>query len=249
MTGATRRPSIGWMTAAIAATLVFIALGTWQVERRAWKLDLLARVDARVTAPAVPAPGRPQWSLLSRNADEYRHVCANGRWMHPQETLVQAVTRLGPGYWVLTPLLRDDGSYLMVNRGYVEPAVAAAATRMAGQTEGPVQVCGLLRMSEPGGAFLRRNLPESNRWYSRDVAAIAASRGLPPAAVAPYFVDADDTPNPGGWPRGGLTVVQFRNAHLVYALTWYSLALVVPIGLWGARRAAATADRPGAVID
>ncbi|MGX7876913.1 SURF1 family cytochrome oxidase biogenesis protein [Mesorhizobium sp. ORM6] len=84
-------------------------------------------------------------------------------------------------------------------------------------------------MSEPGGGFLRNNDAAGNRWYSRDVAAIATARGLTDN-VAPYFVDAE-TSGTGGWPRGGLTVVNFRNSHLVYALTWFTLAAMLAAAL------------------
>ena len=83
---------------------------------------------------------------------------------------------------------------------------------------------GLLRITEPGGGFLRRNDPAAGRWYSRDVAAIAAARGL--ADVAPYFVDADASSDVPGGPRGGLTIVSFTNHHLIYALTWFVLAIM-----------------------
>ncbi len=87
---------------------------------------------------------------------------------------------------------------------------------------------GLLRITEPRGGFLRTNDPAGDRWYSRDIAAIAAARGL--SNVAPYFIDADATPNPDGWPRGGLTIVKFPNSHLVYALTWFGMALMTLVG-------------------
>ena len=132
------------------------------------------------------------------------------------------MTEYGPGFWVLTPLATEGGGTLLVNRGFVPPDRRSPATRAAGNPTSPVAVTGLLRLTEPGGAFLRRNDPAAGRWFSRDVAAIAASRGL--GEVAPYFVDADATPNPGGLPIGGLTVVAFRNTHLVYALTWFALA-------------------------
>jgi surfeit locus 1 family protein len=80
-------------------------------------------------------------------------------------------------------------------------------------------------MTEPKGAFLRTNDQSANRWYSRDVAAIAAARGLAP--VAPFFIDADATLNPGGYPIGGLTVITFANNHLIYALTWLALAFML----------------------
>ena len=104
------------------------------------------------------------------------------------------------------------------------PTGAGPRTAAASGT-GEVSVTGLLRISEPGGGFLRDNAPADDRWYSRDVAAIAQARGLD-GPVAPYFIDAE-RPGPAGYPVGGLTVIAFRNEHLVYALTWFGLALLV----------------------
>lgn len=201
-----------------------MGLGTWQVQRRAWKLDLIATTEARVHAAPVPAPGPADWPGVGPG-DAYRHVTLAGRFLNDRETLVQAVTDYGAGFWVLTPLRRDDGTLVLVNRGFVPGDRRSPSAREAGQVSGPVRVTGLLRLTEPHGAFLRSNDPAQDRWYSRDVAAIAAARGL--TDVAPYFVDADATPNPGGWPVGGLTVVAFPNNHLVYAITWYGMALML----------------------
>ena len=201
----------------------------WQVERRAWKLDLIATVDARVHAPAVPAPGPPDWAELSDADDAYRHVLAEGTWLRERDTLVQAVTELGSGYWVLAPLRTGAGWTVLVNRGFVPMGRTDPATVAASEPAGPVHVAGLLRPAEPGGGFLRRNDPAGNRWFSRDVAAIAAARGL--AGVAPYFIDAEAGPDPAALPVGGLTVVAFRNAHLLYALTWFGLAALSAAGL------------------
>ena len=205
----------------------FATLGVWQVERRAWKLDLIARVEARIHAPPVPLPDPERWAVLDTRGEEYRRVTATGVLLHDRETLVQALTERGAGFWVLTPLRTAQG-VLLVNRGFVPPERRDPASRAAGQAKGPVTVTGLLRRNEPGGAFLRSNHPAAGRWYSRDVAAIAAARGL--GKVAPFFVDADATPNPGGYPIGGLTVVRFRNTHLVYALTWFALAALSAFG-------------------
>jgi surfeit locus 1 family protein len=198
----------------------------WQIERRAWKLDLIARVDARLHAPAAALPARADWTRVNARDDAYRHVRVAGEFLHGRETLVQAVTERGAGFWVLTPLRTTEG-IVLVNRGFVSPERRDPASRRGGQ--GPVTVSGLLRMSEPGGAFLRANDPAAGRWYSRDVAAIARARRL--GEVAPFFIDADATLNPGGYPVGGLTVVAFPNNHLVYALTWFGLAA---LSAWGA---------------
>jgi surfeit locus 1 family protein len=217
--------------ASVALLLVagLLALGTWQVHRLSWKLDLIARVDKRVQAPPVAAPGPAAWPGVNAAADEYRHVAASGTFLNDREVLVQAVTDLGPGFWVLTPLRLPAGATVIVNRGFVPADRRDPASRRAGQIGGPTQVVGLLRISEPKGGFLRSNDPAADRWYSRDVAAIAAARGL--GDVAPYFIDADATPNAGGLPVGGLTVISFPNSHLVYAITWYALAVMLAGGV------------------
>ena len=206
-------------------TVVLLTLGIWQVQRLFWKLDLIERVDARVNAAPVDAPRADQWSSITAANDEYRHIRVTGTFRHDAKTLVQATTERGPGFWVVTPLVRDDGSTVLVNRGFVPPDRRDPAIRAAGNVEGEAQVVGLLRLSEPGGGFLRDNDPAGHRWYSRDVAAIAAARGL--TQTAPYFIDADGTDNPGGLPVGGLTRVVFPNNHLVYALTWFALAAML----------------------
>ncbi|CAB3845684.1 putative SURF1-like protein [Achromobacter animicus] len=208
------------------------ALGTWQVHRLAWKRALIAQVDQRAHAPAAPAPGKNEWAQLTQDNAEYRHVTASGTYHFDKQTLVQAATELGSGYWVMTPLQLADGGIVLVNRGFVLPAWRKDAANSA-QPPAPGQVTGLLRMGEPASGFLRNNDPAANLWYSRDLPGIAAARGL--ADVAPYFIDADAASSPGKdaarEPVGGLTMINFPNNHLTYAITWYALALMVIVGV------------------
>jgi surfeit locus 1 family protein len=182
------------------------------------------------------------------------------------QTRVLALTEFGSGFWLLTPLRTSDGGIVLVNRGFV------SGERVGGTRDpepGMVTVTGLLRMTEPGGGFLRRNDPANGRWFSRDVQAIAAAHGIGP--VAPYFIDAEDPQAPNasattvasapaagsvpdatrellrettGAPIAGLTVITFHNNHLIYAITWYTLALMIPAALWLARRPTAAANPP-----
>jgi surfeit locus 1 family protein len=215
-----RSPLVPAILTAIGVALIaaFVSLGVWQLQRGLWKLDLIAKVDARLHAPAVMAPP------IAGPEDVYRRVTATGVFHNDRESFVQAVTERGPGYWVLTPLVTPRFT-ILVNRGFVPAERRKAHDRPAGT----VRVTGLIRMSEPKGAFLRSNDPAADRWYSRDVPAIAAAKDL--GRVAPYFIDADATANPGGYPVGGLTVVAFRNSHLSYALTWFALAILTGVGL------------------
>jgi surfeit locus 1 family protein len=228
------RSRLIFVSVMVILTAVFIGLGTWQVQRLFWKNALIERVDVRVHAVATPAPPEQGWAVLKAENDEYRRVVVEGRFRHDAETLVQAVTDLGAGFWVLTPLKTADGTTVLINRGFVTTDRRDPGTRPAGEIQGTAKVTGLLRMTEPGGAFLRSNDPQQERWYSRDVAAIATAKGL--GTTAPYFIDADATPNPGGFPVGGLTVIRFRNSHLVYALTWYGLALMTSAATIALRR-------------
>nr|WP_278254195.1 SURF1 family protein [Sphingobium sp. BYY-5] len=191
----------------------FCALGAWQVQRLAWKRDLIARVDSRIHAAPVPIPAS------ATRDDEYRRVTVTGTFLHDKSALVQASTVRGAGYWVLTPLRRADGSILLINRGFVPPEARNGYDR----PQSTVRITGLLRLTEPGGGFLRDNDPAANRWYSRDVKAIATARGLP-NAISSYFIDADADPSPNSLPVGGLTVINFPNNHLQYAVTWFTLA-------------------------
>lgn len=219
-----------WVLAIFACLLLvafigFASLGVWQVQRMAWKRDLISRVDARVHAAPVPAPARAQWPAVSDASDGYRHVSVAGRFMPGMESRTLAVTELGSGYWSLAPLRMDSGDYVLINRGFVR-----AGDEAAPMPQGRVVVNGLLRISEPDGGFLRHNDPAQQRWYSRDVAAIARSHGLPADRAAPFFIDADRESASTLWPRGGLTVVKFRDSHLSYALTWFGMALLTLVG-------------------
>ncbi|MBQ0821710.1 SURF1 family protein [Microvirga terrae] len=217
---------VAFDVAALLFVALLVALAAWQVHRRAYKLDLIERVEARVHAAPIPAPGPGRWSDVRSATDEYRRVFATGDWLEDRSTFVQAVTALGGGYWVVTPLARDDGTTILVNRGFV-PASGREPTSWRPGPK-PATVVGLLRMSEPRGGFLRMNDPRSDRWFSRDVAAIAAARGL--GDVAPYFIDAERSPGDAGLPVAGLTVIAFSNNHLVYAFTWAALAVMAAAG-------------------
>ena len=243
--------------ASLLLLALFFSLGTWQVVRLQWKLDLIERVQSRVHAAPVALPPPERWAQVTRESDEYRRVRLAGHYLYELTAPVQALSELGAGFWLLTPLCMAEGQIVFVNRGFIPaasnkpgtyPARRAAADPCSNGGE-RVEVTGLLRISEPGGGFLRENDPANNRWFSRDVQLLAAARGLQGGApngapvVAPFFIDAGKGQDPAGAPEravGGLTVVSFTNNHLVYALTWYALALMVGAAWWWIGRHGAT---------
>jgi len=220
------RRGFNWLALALLLLVpAFIALGVWQVHRLAWKEALIAHVEQATHATPIPVAVLPQGTLKPL---EYRRLTMSGTYDAQGVTLVTGTSILGSGYWVLVPLQPDRGPPVLVNRGFVPSGSRVDPVRRA-TPSGRVTVTGLLRLTEPGGTFLRANRPGDDRWYSRDVVAIAARRGV---TIDPrLFIDAQsESPRASETPFAGLTVLTFPNNHLAYALTWFALAALCAVG-------------------
>jgi surfeit locus 1 family protein len=218
------RPQLVPTLFAVPGVLILIGLGIWQVQRLHWKEDLIAQRDRMAAA----APIAPPLSFTVARADEFRHVTAEGVLANDKEIFLAAASDSGQsGYQVLTPLV--DGRAIFVNRGFIPLEMKNPVTRSVGQLPGTVRVTGLLRV--PPGVkpswFLPDNRPDLNLWFWVDLPAMATAAGI--ADAMPFYIDADKTPNPGGWPRGGITRLDLPNDHLQYAITWFSLAIALAV--------------------
>ena len=247
--------SLAWAGLAfLLAFAILIGLGAWQLRRLTWKTELLRQIAERTTARPQPLPSSDTWSRLAADQYAYRHVTVTGTFLNDHEAhvfrpLSPEIAR-GPynglGDLVLTPLRLEDGSIVIVNRGFVPEARVAPATRPAGQPAGVVAVTGLMREPESRNLFTPADDPQGGTWFTRDPAAIAAWFHLD--RVAPFTIDADAGSKPGGLPQGGETVLDIPNNHLSYALTWFGLAgglcLVFAGVLWARLRGDAGARAP-----
>ncbi len=213
---------------ALAGLVVLVGLGTWQLQRKAWKEGLIARISERThAAPASLAEALLRWGHTGDV--EYLRVTASGRFRHETEQYFYALhPKYGPGYHVYTALATEAGPIVWVNRGYVPADLKDPAKRAAGQPDGTVRVVGLARAPGRPGPFTPANDPQHNLWYWRDLEGMtkaAFAAGREPPDVAPFSLDAEaEPPNPGGFPEGGTTVLELPNRHLEYAVTWFGLA-------------------------
>jgi surfeit locus 1 family protein len=220
------RPLPGATVTTIVALAILIGLGLWQIERLHWKLSLIAAIDERMAAPAMPAPRPADWPSLDLKSLEYHHLRLTGRFDNAHELYYFTQDDDGnAGYDIVTPFALDTGGTVLVDRGFVPEARKDPATRKAGEIEGATAVTGVARAPQARGPFDAKDDPAKNIWFSRDPAAMAAALKLDRAA--PFYLEADATPNPGGLPVGGRTRVNIRNEHLQYAITWFGLALVL----------------------
>jgi surfeit locus 1 family protein len=218
------RPQLWPTLFTVPVMLLCLGLGFWQVERLFWKEGLIAQRQAAVSAAPVPLPRNME---EARNM-EFRHVADEGVFLHDKEIFLGASSEGGgQGYQVLTPLVESSGRIVFVNRGFIPGELKDGGKRQAGQGAGTVRVQGLLRLppAEKPAWFLPDNRPDLNYWFWVDIPAMTAADGLD--RVAPFYIDADATPNPGGWPKGGVTRLSLPNNHLQYAITWFSLAVAL----------------------
>lgn len=223
--------------AAVAALVVLLNLGFWQLDRLAWKEHLIEQVKAGVASNPVPAPGPADWPALSEEAD-YRHIDLSGRFLEGAVfyyiSLEKPAGRAGgPGVMVYAPFETDDGWVVLVNRGFVPQGMSPAEREvLVTPPEGDWRLTGLLRLSEEPNWTTPEPDPNDRIWFSRDTDTMAETLGVPEKSLAPYSIDLDAgfTP-PSGLPQAGETIVRFKNDHLGYALTWFGLAATL-IGVY-----------------
>jgi surfeit locus 1 family protein len=224
-----RRP----LLAAIPAFLLLCGFGAWQLQRLAWKEDILARLAAAEAAPPTPFPAR----VDDPRALEYRTLVATGRYDHEREAFYGAIVRgRDGGSFVVTPLLRDGAETVLVLRGWVREGRTDFP-----RPEGLVSVTGFAFPSSSGNWFTPAPDLAKRRFFAFDIAAIAAAAGVARPAPVALAVLGPRTADP--MPEQALP--KPANPHLGYAITWFGLAgaLLAVFAVW-ARGAMRTRESP-----
>ena len=169
-----------WLALILAgvAFAVLIGLGTWQVERLKWKETLLATIDERIHSKPVPLAQLVKLFAETEDVD-YWPVTATGVFDHAREQHFFATHDGAAGYFVYTPLVQDRGETILVNRGFVPFDFKDPATRIEGQTEGPVTVTGLARNPLDGkpSSLVPNNDAAKNIYYWKDITLMAKQSG------------------------------------------------------------------------
>jgi surfeit locus 1 family protein len=223
----------GLLVPVIIAFALLVGLGIWQIQRKAWKENLIAALTEQLAATPQALPPESAWPSLNQAADEYRRVTFRAEFDNSKEALVFAsaagfrpdVTE--PGYWVFTPARLADGGIVEVNRGFVPEGRKDPKSRTEGEISSPVDIVGVMRWPDARHWFTPNDDPTHNLWFSRDPAAIATAKGIVAGSVAPFFVEQETPVPPGGLPQPGKLVVSLPDNHLQYALTWFGLAAVL----------------------
>src|SRR3954452_12253763 len=153
---------------------MLIGLGTWQLERKAWKETLIATLDQRLGAPPVALPSRERWADLDPPNDEFRRVSLRAEFLSDREGRVYTGGSAlrddikAPGYFAFAPARLADGSVVVVNRGYVANDGPDALLKPIGLAAGVVDLVGALRWPEAPGWFVTAHDVRADLWFSRD---------------------------------------------------------------------------------
>ncbi|XP_003387040.1 PREDICTED: surfeit locus protein 1-like [Amphimedon queenslandica] len=213
-------------------------LGTWQIFRLQWKVDLIDRLERKMLKSPVPIPFDIKDQL---EEFEYRRVTLTGSYDHSREMLMWPRVQINeekkpipgnrgsePGAFVITPFhCNETKSDVLVNRGWVPKARMDPSMRPHGQVQGEIEITAIVRTGDTRGLFGPKNEPENNYWAWRDLEAMSNH-----AHTDTIWVDADATTTVKGGPIGGQTKVKLRNEHLQYVFTWYALSLATGYMFW-----------------
>jgi surfeit locus 1 family protein len=226
---------------AVVGIAMLSGLGIWQLERKVWKENLIASLDARLARPPAPLPPPTTWPRLTPSADEFARVTFPAEFLADEALVYTAGSAFrpdvqGPGYWVFAPARLPGGSIVLIDRGFVPADRKDPASRAQGAPHGTVDIVGVMRWPETRGMFTPADDPKSNVWFLRDPAAMAAAKKWD--TTAPFYIEQEAPVPPGGLPKPGKLVVELPDNHLQYAITWFGLALGLAgvYGVWFAGR-------------
>ncbi len=217
----------GPIALALPALALLIGLGTWQMQRKAWKEDLIAQITARIHQPpvAVRRAGEAHAAVSNMRAP----ASAARSAMIASNSCGSRIRARAPAITSIRRCGSTTGRFILVNRGYVTEAKKAPAARPGRSAQRRGRGVGLLREPVARAMFSPDHDARTGVWYWRDVDGMTkAALGADAGKAVRIILDAEATPaNPGGWPQGGVTRLTLPNRHLEYALTWYGLALTL----------------------
>lgn len=206
----------------IAGFALMMALGAWQLERLAWKNELLSRIERSAEAEPVRALPTDEAALA---ALEFHTAVLQGHY------LPQYAFHVTPRYWknqlgyhLFTPFQLEDGRIVLVNRGWVPAKQKDPATRPGSEpSDEATSVTGLIRRNGERSRFTPQSQPDKNLWFARDLALMAEHAGL--EGVLPLSIDRVGEQDASQLPVPSDGQVRLLNDHLQYAITWFAIGL------------------------
>ena len=215
------RPALLPLVAVVLGCVVLLTLGTWQMQRLAWKLDLITTMEQRKSIYALPLP-----ELITPEEShqwQFAPVTVTGRFVGPYLRMPAGIRegRMGESIW---RVLQRRNMSVLVNLGW--RAVDEPRSFPQGLFEGGYNTEGIVAVPARPNVFTPENRPDEGLYHWLDMDDIAQRAGV--SSLAPVVIyDSRSKSHVGLYALE--PPVDLKNNHLGYALTWYGLAIALGV--------------------
>ena len=193
---------------------VLLSLGCWQVQRLHEKRETLKIIDQRMSQNMLIFPD----DISSVENFDYSNGAVRGRFDYNHEFYVQPRRFMGDnGVHVITPFLRLNGNWILVNRGFSKKDDLPYLRR---SDKSVIILNGILHKPDERNRFTPQNTVGDPYIYATDIKFIEQETGLAfSTPLVLYATDGKDSP-----PYGGQLRLDIPNNHLEYAFFWFTMA-------------------------
>ena len=213
-----------------ALAVVFVNLGFWQLGRLEERRLANTVGESRFESEPVDLRTLLQGAGEEEESLEYRRATVTGVFQPEDEVLIRSQVHQGvAGFHVITPIVGEDGSATLVDRGWIPLVLDQVPVTDAPPPEGAVTVEGWVRSTQVRGA-LGPTDPEDGRLVTMSRVDIGRIQEQVPYDLAPVYLslldgEADELPVTAPPPS-----FEDEGSHLAYAIQWFSFALIGLVG-------------------
>ena len=190
---------------------LFCSLGTWQLYRLQWKLNLINQISEGLKSNPIK---------YSKNIKKnYQKVVLVGEYNFKKQIYLYSLNSKGqPGFDVVTPFQTVNKENVLVNRGWIKKEL-----KNDPKIDYPKKIItGMLRMANRKNIFTPDNDINANIWFSVNLEDLQKITDKKFNKFIVYLEDKNiNTPKPKK------ITVDVPNNHLKYAITWYSISISI----------------------
>jgi cytochrome oxidase assembly protein ShyY1 len=214
----------------LVLVVVFVNLGFWQLRR----LDERQLTNAVGESRYEAAPVEVEMLVGAAGDDveslEYRLAIATGVFQPEHEVLIRSQVYQGAaGFRVITPLLGEEGSAVLVDRGWVPLGMDEVPVVEAAPPEGEVTVKGWVRPSQQRQALAPAD-PEDGRLVAMSRVDIDRIQDQVPFDLAPVYLSLLGDQETGQPILTAAPTFEDEGPHLAYAIQWFGFTVIAIVG-------------------
>ena len=193
---------------------IFCILGTWQLYRLQWKLELISEITFGLDSRPIEYS-----DSIKKN---YQRVSANGKFNFDKQIYLYSLNENGkPGYDVITPFRTNKNENVLINRGWIKKEFKNNPI-INSDAKIEKKIVGLLRKIYKPNIFKPANDLKNNIWFSINLEDLKETSG---EQFNEFIIFLED--NRAKIPEPKTISIDVPNNHLKYAITWYAISISI----------------------